>query len=640
MPRSAREISFRLRQELTNVRLLWFPPSLASEILSRTQSPCAKLPDPREVAAKLKHTEYAAGCIANAEAVLAHRFPLLGMIVTTGPDIRWRRDYVSGIESPADYFRRIPYLDAARVGDHKNIWELNRHQHLVLLAQAHLFTGRADFLDEIAGELESWFEQNPYQRGINWASALEVAFRALSWIWIWHLVGGQFNAPQRRRFLDGLYDHARHLAANLSFYFSPNTHLLGEAVALHAIAVLFPEFPESSEWRATGGRTVRAELDHQVQADGSHFEQSTYYHVYALDMFLFHAILEPVDAAYREKMERMAEFLDAVMGRSRRLPFFGDDDGGRLFHPYGDRDRFGGATLTAYGVFLNRPEWIGQGNSVDEIAAWWFGAGTVGRAAHGQYESHQFSASGLHVMVAGDIQLIADAGGFGPGSAGHSHADSLSLVLRKGDRQILIDPGTYTYVGDPVWRERFRGTSAHNTVRIDGMDQGTPGGPFGWRSRPRVRVTERKSSQESDYLRAECEYSGFVHQREIVFNKTELLIIIVDRISGDDGSHRLEQFWHFGDGADEAVFAFDPAVQLRTFEGEDNGWVSAALGAKLPARVTSAALTAKLPACLTAAIDISGKSKTLRFELNPEATSIICFRDRGSVSFSWAGGIH
>lgn len=641
MPRSPREISFRLRQELTNLRLLSFPPSLSAGAVARTKSPCPTLPNPREVATKLKHTPYAADCISTAEEILAHRFPLLGITLETGPEIHWRRDYVSGIESPAAYFRRIPYLDSAKSGDHKIIWELSRHQHLVLLAQAHLFTGRADFLDEILRELESWLEQNPYQRGINWASALEVAFRALSWIWIWHLVGDRFHDAMRRRFLGGLYRHARHLAANLSFYFSPNTHLLGEAVALHALGVLFPEFPGAGAWRAIGARTVRAELDHQVRDDGSHFEQSTYYHVYALDMFLFHAILEPADAAYRAKLLRMAEFLDAVMGVSRTLPFFGDDDGGRLFHPFGNRSRFGRATLAACAVFLNHAEWITGGSDLQELAAWWLdgvdgdaGAGDAPRA------SVQFANSGLHVMAAGDVQLIADAGPFGPGSAGHSHADTLSFVLRRGDAQILIDPGTYTYVGDPAWRDRFRGTAAHSTVRIDGIDQGTPGGPFGWRSRPAVRVGDWKTGADLDYLQASCEYSGFVHQREIVFHRLELLVVVIDRISGLVGEHRIEQFWHFGPDANAARFAFDPAARLRTFEGEDVGWISPALGAKFSATVTCAEVTTKLPACLATVIDLSGKTSALRFELNPDANGVVCFRDSDPVSFSWGGSIH
>ncbi len=161
------------------------------------------------------------------------------------PRFDWRRDYRHGKESGTAYFRRIPYLDFAAVGDHKFIWELNRHQHLVLLAQAYLLTKDERYSREIFREIDSWIEQNPFQRGINWTSALEVAFRALSWIWVYHFVGSEMSDRFRRNFLTALYRHGRHLYENLSVYFSPNTHLLGEAVALHALGALFPNFKGS-----------------------------------------------------------------------------------------------------------------------------------------------------------------------------------------------------------------------------------------------------------------------------------------------------------------------------------------------------------------------------------------------------------
>ena len=130
--------------------------------------------------------------------------------------------------------------------------------------------------------------------------------------------------------------HGRHLEVNLSFYFSPNTHLLGEAVALHALGVLIPQFPRARRWRELGARVVNNQLDRQVRNDGAHFEQSTYYHVYALDMFLFHGILAGASEAYRTKIALMADYLAAVQGPGRILPFLGDDDGGRFFHPRRD----------------------------------------------------------------------------------------------------------------------------------------------------------------------------------------------------------------------------------------------------------------------------------------------------------------
>lgn len=245
--RTMAELAFRARQEAANLFLLASPPKFSGAKPGRLT-----LPNPHATAAALRGTDYAQSVQATAEEILAHRFPLLGTVIDTGPDISWRRDYLHGTESGLAYFRRVPYLNFASVGDHKFIWELNRHQHLHLLAQAFVFTGREEFKREIFSQLESWFDQNPFQRGINWASALEVAFRTLSWIWVYHLMAAEMPDSFGSRFVTELYRHGRHLAENLSIYFSPNTHLLGEAVALHALGTLFPGFPESLRWQRTG----------------------------------------------------------------------------------------------------------------------------------------------------------------------------------------------------------------------------------------------------------------------------------------------------------------------------------------------------------------------------------------------------
>ena len=182
--RSRAEVAFRARQELANIFLLVAQPRFSGEIPLHLA-----LPDGRSVAEALCSSDYARDVETLAGQILEHRFPVLGTELSTEREIRWRRDYVHGQESGTGYFRRIPYLDFRAVGDHKIVWELNRHQHLVLLAQAFLFTGRAEYTREIAKQLEGWIEQNPFQRGINWASALEVAFRALSLVWVYVFVG-------------------------------------------------------------------------------------------------------------------------------------------------------------------------------------------------------------------------------------------------------------------------------------------------------------------------------------------------------------------------------------------------------------------------------------------------------------------
>ncbi len=600
--RSAKEITFRLRQEGGNLFRLLQPP-YANRTL---KAPIAGLPDPARVTVELAGTLYAADLISLAESILAHRFPLMGYEIETGPDIDWRRDYSSGRSTGVDYFRWMPYLDFARVGDHKVIWELNRHQHLVVLAQAWRLTRRQEFFNEIETQLASWWGANPYGYGINWASALEVAFRALSWIWVFHLAGEAMNEKLRRRFLDSLYVHGRHIEGNLSVYFSPNTHLMGEAVALHAIGVLFPEFPRARKWRREGGEMVRAQMLAQVRADGSHFEQSSYYHVYALDMLMFSAALEDMPADYLTALASMAEYLDALLGPQRRIPFLGDDDGGRLFHPYGPRDRFGCASLATA---------RGGGEGYAEIGAWWL-AGRSLVPAVSRRGSRFFENAGVAVMEHGGVHLVADGGPFGPGRAGHSHSDTLSFILRRGEEDLLIDAGTYTYVASAQWRNWFRGSAAHNTVRIDGLDQATPDGPFSWTDKPAVQVNEWTTSADRDLLSATCRYRGFEHTRRILFVKPSL-ILVVDDISGPPGDHLIEQFWHSGEGvSSDSPRRFRLGREARLLlshdaeaaAGGDDGWRSRAMGSKEPAAVIRVPVRGALPVQLTAAIDLDGNA--------------------------------
>src|SRR6478736_1471151 len=72
--------------------------------------------------------------------------------------------------------------------------------------------------------------------------------------------------------------------------------------------------------------------------------------------------------------------------------------------------------------------------------------------------------------------------------AAHAHADALSVEVRHDGTDILTDPGTYCYHGEPMWREWIRSTAAHNTVEIGGESQAESGGPFLWITQPRTRT--------------------------------------------------------------------------------------------------------------------------------------------------------
>jgi Heparinase II/III-like protein len=167
----------------------------------------------------------------------------------------------------------------------------------------------------------------------------------------------------------------------------------------------------------------------------------------------------------------MADCLDAVIGPSGLPPMLGDDDGGSL--PFGTKR-----------------------------AAW-----------SEKRQSHLFPDAGVAVMTYGAIHAIVDAGPFGALRSGHSHSDTLSIIVRSGDEEILIDPGTYTYTGEPEWRDWFRGSGAHNTIRIDGRDQAVMAGPFRWTCQPEVTLLNWQTNSDRDVLEAQCRYAGFTHRR-------------------------------------------------------------------------------------------------------------------------------
>jgi heparinase II/III-like protein len=531
-----------------NLLLTALPPA---PVLDAGFAPRLPLPDAAEVV-----RGDAQQIVDLADQIQRHQFPVLAATIDAGPDIHWRRDYLRGIETGPLYFRRIPYLNTPRAGDHKLIWELNRHQHLIVLAQAYLLTGGRRYLDETQAQLESWIAGNPFHRGTNWASALEVAFRALSWIWVDHLVGREMPPGFRARWLHSLYLHGCHLANNLSFYFSPNNHLVGEALALHALGLFFAGLPRARAWEQQGARVMREQMDRQIRADGSSFEQSTYYQVYLIDMFLFHAILAHPDSEYLAKLERMAEFAQAVTGPSGLPPMLGDDDGGRLF------------------------------------------LGPIKRPCRaGKWESRLFPDAGIAVMTCGTVHAIVDAGPFGALHSGHSHSDTLSIIVRSGDEEILIDPGTYTYTGDPEWRDWFRGSSAHNTIRIDGLDQGVMAGPFRWTHQPEVAILDWQTNAERDILEAECRYAGFTHRRRVEFRKPGVFLI-TDHVSGPPGEHDIEQFWHLGSLVARSKLILPDDAEL------SESWRSTRFGEKHPSPMLRVHRHCPLPLCLESRIAV------------------------------------
>ncbi|HEU4441226.1 MAG TPA: heparinase II/III-family protein, partial [Burkholderiales bacterium] len=149
----------------------------------------------------------------------------------------------------------------------------------------------------------------------------------------------------------------------------------------------------------------------------------------------------------------------------------------------------------------------------------------------------------------GEIRVVADAGPLGYRSiAAHGHADALSFSLSAAGLEFLIDPGTYAYHTQERWRNYFRGTSAHNTVRLDGLDQSVPGGNFMWLSKARAGCSLWLSSPEKDSF--EGWHDGYMrlddpvkHRRLIELDKSARRVLVEDTLEMGE-EHDVELFFH------------------------------------------------------------------------------------------------
>jgi len=505
--------------------------------------------------------------IATAGMVAQGRFHILGYCALFfGDPVDWHLDPLSARQAPRVHWSQIDPLDPGMVGDSKVTWELNRHQWLLDLGQAYRFT-RAECHGQVfSGLIREWMRANPPGIGINWASSLELSFRIISWCWALHLFQGS-EALTPRLFagmLGWIGAQAAHVERYLSYYFSPNTHLTGEALGLFYVGTLFPELDGAERWRALGARILAEQIERQVHPDGVYFEQSTCYQRYTVEIYLHFLILAArhgisVPATVGERVQRMLDFLLTVRRPDGSIPQIGDADGGWLL-PLVRRapDDFRGIFAVAAVVF-KRPDYAwAAGEATPEV--FWLLGGEGGEtfdalqpAPPAIAPSRLFADGGYAVMRSGwdrqAHQMTFDIGPLGcPVSGGHGHADLLGIQCALFGEPYLIDPGTYGYTAEPRWRDHFRGTAAHSTVTIDGLNQAVPNGPFGWRQRPRARLRRWVSTEAFDLADAEHDAYRFlpdpvVHRRRVFFAKPRYWVV-VDELDGK-AEHRVDLYWQF-----------------------------------------------------------------------------------------------
>jgi hypothetical protein len=481
--------------------------------------------------------------LAEAARLMTHRFTFLGHTVDHGQRIAWSLDPVSGREWSRGLSFDIPYRGPNRLGDVKLPWELSKHQYFFTLGKAAWLAGDPSFAREVINQIDQWIEDNPYHRGVNWISALEVGVRAISWIMAYPFYAEHCDAGSRSRLARSLASHMMFIDAGLSTGAFANNHLIGEAAAL-VVGGLFLDCRQSRSWLEKGLAVFEEQMQRQVTSDGVHVERSPAYHRFVLDhYYLVGALLaangRSLSSETLRGMERMTAFLMDVVAPDGRAPAFGDGDDARALWLRTESDSSCRSLLALGAVLFQRGDFKAAAHGLPEEVLWLLGVEGMERFLalpecvpnHG---SVAYADGGYCVMRGGwsepDPVLVFDCGPLGHGPAGHGHADALSFQLHTQGYTFLVDPGTFSYNLDYERRDVFRSTRAHNTVVVDGVNQSVPADRMSWKTAARSDLKRWVTTPWIDV--ADGEHDGYArlsdpvtHRRVIVFLKPDRWIM-------------------------------------------------------------------------------------------------------------------
>ncbi|HVF45225.1 MAG TPA: alginate lyase family protein [Pyrinomonadaceae bacterium] len=516
--------------------------------------------------------------LAVAESVCAGRFTHAGLTLDLGVEPDWTTRAL-----PPDAEWRI---------------EWSKFYYGLDLAHAYRETGDERYPRAWERLVRSWIGQVPAAFDSSDVSAR----RVLNWIYAWDSFA---SAPRAARFSEGfeekLLASLAEQVAHLRDHLTPErNHRTLELYALFVAALALPQLDPGGALLDFSTAQLHRNLLTDVRPDGVHREHSTHYHMLVLRSFL----------GARENARRFGlAFPDGFDAHLQRACDFAmhchRPDGSIPALSDSDTASYLDLLALAAGLF-DRPDYL-------------YVATSGARGVPPEQSSASFPDGGYFIQRSSwqeggesfrDARfLVFDAGALGDG--GHGHYDLLNVEIAAGGRPLVVDPGRYTYSEHGEnWRRWFKGTAAHNTVCVDGLDQ-TPyrrGKPKG--ETARARLLERFSAPGLDALRAVADSPAYEarHARRVFFVACEYWLI-VDQLDGDR-PHRYDLRFHLAPGAwrrtrtesngtnrvvraPGLALVFDAA---RTPQLEE-GWVAPVYGVKHPAPVVSVVAEGEAESC-------------------------------------------
>ena len=538
-----------------------------------------------------------------------------------------RREFTFGFHGAPSYrisFEdRIDWSANPTEGEYKtHLWNesLNRHFHFATLVRAYAETGEDRFVAGLVRDWVDWVEQNPRPMDSS-GNNVEWPYGCYAWqtlttgirlenTWpnaLYRCMGSPaFTDDAIAAILGSVCDQARHLVK------WPTGHnwLTEECMGLYTAGMLFPEFQESAGWRRTAIERLYGQLTDEVYPDGAEYELAAGYGNWVVRNFvnlLDRARLNGLEAELPDdlvpRMEKMFSYVMSVSMPDGRMPGLNDSENADVK----------GLLETGYGLFPNRVDFLSVASEREK------GKAPAEVSIGLPWSGHYAMRSGWDAEA---LFMLFDSGPYG---SAHQHEDKLHFVMYAYGKQLVLDPGTFSYDASR-WRRYVLTTPGHNTVMADGMGQHRRSNretyfwPRPWQGdAPQENDTLWVSKPDFDYARGTYRdgygrpdahareerrperggyeiVTGITHTRRVLFLKPDYWVIADTLTADDDAEHAYESLFHLdaveaqadeqtlsvtthdADAANLAIVPMaDDGLRVRIVSGQDDpvqGWAN------------------------------------------------------------------
>ncbi len=450
-------------------------------------------------------------------------------------------------------------------------WQLSRHSEIGTLSTVYCATHNEKYAEKAVALMLSWIKQatrpedgtSPYHT-LCWRT-IECGLRIQTWTDVLHRI------MQSPAMTDGvlclifrsIYEHCHRLRID---HAKGTNWLVMEMTGLSKISMTFPVFAESEDFLSYSLSKLNETFYLQMHPDGFQYELTTCYHSCVIDQCMVVANLverygKRMDEKFYNTIEKALMLYIRLAQSGFIVPDLSDGNYGPIYnfiyrHAYHfpgnenltyimTREKEGKITIPTSvllentGIVTSRDTWVGGGR----------------------------------------VSFLFDAGKLG---SNHQHEDKLNLIVSACGKGLLVESNRYAYDKSDI-RTYVLGSSAHNTVLVDGMGQNRKKG-YSW-TQDQLESVENIPvyfSEDVDFAHGVYE-EGYGpdalrlarHERDVIFVKKPKeglpYVVAIDTLTAEE-EHTFEAVWHYDTKEDvdikDGIISFS---EMTTFLAGDIG---------------------------------------------------------------------